>query len=88
MYSFVLLAFFWALWPSRTHCQLIVNVGRNKTHPDIGVVRQTIVGNSSTDTVNIEFKEVHIGGVRLFVRWNVCQLSVFLPVNQSVLLLV
>lgn len=52
------LAFFWALWPCRTASELIVNVSRNKTHPDIGVTRQSITGNASTETVTLEFKEV------------------------------
>ena len=57
-YFLAFLAFFWALWPCRTNSELIVNVSRNKTHPDVGVVRQTITGNSSTEIVAIEFKEV------------------------------
>ena len=51
-------AFFWALWPCRTATELTVNVSRNKTNPEIGKIRQSITGNSSTETVTIEFKEV------------------------------
>lgn len=50
-------AFFWALWPCRTATELTVNVSRNKTNPEIGKIRQSITGNSSTETVTIEFKE-------------------------------
>ena len=52
------LVFSWVLWPCRTNSELTVNVSRNKTHPNIGVVKEIITGNASTDTVSIEFNEV------------------------------
>ena len=57
-FSFAFVAFLWALWPPHSLSELIVNVSRNKTHPNDGIVRQIITGNSSTDTVTIEYNEV------------------------------
>ncbi len=48
--------FFWSCWPCRT--ELIVNVSRNKTHPEAGALKQIISGNASTELVTIEFQEV------------------------------
>lgn len=53
--SLAFVAFLWALWPLHSSSELIVNVSKNKTHPYDGIVRQIISGNSSTDTVTIEY---------------------------------
>ena len=56
--SLAFVAFLWALWPLHSSSELIVNVSKNKTHPYDGIVRQIISGNSSTDTVTIEYNLV------------------------------
>ena len=68
--------FSWVLWPCRTNSELTVNVSRNKTHPNIGVVKEIITGNASTDTVTIEFNEVCVLESFLFIDLNL--LDIFL----------
>ena len=57
-FAWAFVAFLWALWPPFGLCELIVNVSRNRTHPLDGIVRQVITGNSSTELVTVEYKEV------------------------------
>ena len=58
-YAWAFVAFLWALWPPYSLSELIVNVSRNRTHPFDGTVRQIITGNSSTELVSLEYKEVN-----------------------------
>jgi len=57
-FAWAFVTFLWALWPPFSLCELIVNVSRNRTHPLDGIVRQVITGNSSTELVTVEYKEV------------------------------
>ena len=62
--SLAFVAFLWALWPLHSSSELIVNVSKNKTHPYDGIVRQIISGNSSTDTVTIEYNLVSNSNIK------------------------
>ena len=54
-------AFLMAFWPLQgTFSELTVFVSRNRTHPESGVVKQFMHGNSSTETVIVEYQEVRL----------------------------
>lgn len=53
----IIASILWFLLVANVKSELIVNVGRNRTFPEAGVVRQVVNGNSSTDTVLVEYEE-------------------------------